>query len=365
MTQDLKRTPLHETHTSLKARMMPFAGWDMPVQYRSILEESRAVRSKAGIFDVSHMGRLYLSGPRVELLMDWILTGDATSLFPGRARYAMICNENGGIIDDTVYYRRGEHAYLLVCNAGNRSQVVPWIRRWAQERYPETFIEDQTEATAMIALQGPLTPEILNTLCDATPSDIRPFSAIQANVASRPAFIGRTGYTGEDGFELIVPAADSPHIWQALMDLGAAPCGLGARDVLRLEAGLALHGHDIDNTTNPLEAGLERFVRLDKESIGVEALRRHKEAGLKRRLTGLIVEGRSIAREGYPILSQETNVGRVTSGTFSPTLDRVIAMGYVLTEFMSPGQALQIDIRGKLAAAEIVSLPFYSRKVTK
>ena len=206
---------------------------------------------------------------------------------------------------------------------------------------------------------------MIDRLCDAYPSEMRPFSAIEGKVASRSVFISRTGYTGEDGFELMVATPDAPHLWEALVSEGVRPCGLGARDVLRLEAGLALHGHDIDASTTPLEAGLERFVRLDKEFVGVEALLRQKEAGLKKRLVGLAVQGRSIAREGYPILADGSEVGRVTSGTLSPTLDRNIGMGYVLVEFANPGQRLQVDIRSRLVEAEVVTLPFYSRNAPR
>ena len=366
MAQALSRTSLYETHTSLNARMVPFAGWDMPVQYTGILAETRAVRSNAGLFDVSHMGRLDISGPQAGPFLDWIVTANASDLRQNRARYALICNEDGGIIDDTVFYRRSEDRYLLVCNASNRQYVVPWLMRWAGERFPDTTIEDNTEATAMIAFQGPSTPEVLDGLCDVNASGIRTFAAIEGTLLdSVPAFIGRTGYTGEDGFELIVAATDAPRIWQALMGEGAAPCGLGARDMLRLEAALPLHGHDINTATTPLEAGLERFVRLDKEFVGVQALRREKEAGPERRLVGLEVRGRSIAREGYPILAQGTRLGEVTSGTYSPTLDRNIAMGYVTVEFAEQGQELQVDIRGRLAEAEVVPLPFYSRGVVR
>ena len=398
MTQALKRTALYETHVALKGRMVPFAGWEMPVQYEGILAETRAVRRGAGLFDVSHMGRLYISGPQAGELLDWILTADALNLRHGRGRYAMICNPEGGIIDDTVFYRLfgpengtgslenqvskkaeadaqddGER-YLLVCNAGNHQHVLPWVRRWAKEKYPGTSITDRTEDTAMIAFQGPSTPQILELLSDSNPSSMRPFSIMEGNAASRPCFIGRTGYTGEDGFELITSAGDAPHVWNALMGQGAVPCGLGARDVLRLEAGLALHGHDIDPSTTPLEAGLDRFVRLETDFVGSEALRGQKEAGLTRRLVGLVVEGRSIAREGYPIVARKSEpplgpelvegrkVGHVTSGTYSPTLDTSIAMGYVLMEFASPGQRLQIDIRGRLTGAEVTQLPFYSRR---
>ena len=365
MTQALQRTPLYQTHTSLNARMVPFAGWEMPVQYSSILGEARSVRSRAGLFDVSHMGRLYISGPQAHHLMDWILTTDASNLRRARARYGLICNEEGGIIDDTVFYRQDEDSYLLVCNAGNRRDVLPWIRRWTQEKFSGTSLEDRTSSTAMIAFQGPSTPDMLDQLCDANPSGMRPFSAIEGNVASKTAFIGRTGYTGEDGFELIVASDDAPHVWEALMGEGAVPCGLGARDVLRLEAGLALHGNDIDTSTTPLEAGLERFVRLGKEFVGAEALRSQKEDGPKSLLVGLAVEGRRIARAGDHILADNSQVGRVTSGTYSPTLDRSIAMGYVSIEFASPGQKLRVDVRGRLSEAEVTPLPFYSRDVSQ
>ena len=365
LVQELKRTSLFDTHTALKARMVPFAGWDMPVQYGSILAEARAVRSGAGLFDVSHMGRLYISGPQAQQLIDWMVTANASNLRAGGARYAMICNEAGGIIDDTVFYRKAEDQYLLVCNAANRQDVVDWMQRWAEERFPATSIEDRTEATAMIAFQGPLAIETLDRLCDADLAPLRPFSSMESAVASRPAFIGRTGYTGEDGCELIVATEDGPWVWESLMGAGGVPCGLGARDVLRLEAGLPLHGNDIDTSTTPLEAGLERFVRLDKEFVGVEVLRRQSEAGLDRRLVGLIVEGRSIARAGYPIFAQGTRIGSVTSGTHSPTLDRNIAMGYVLVEFAGTGQNLEIDIRGRRTELEVVHLPFYSRHVAR
>ena len=362
MTEDLKRTALYDTHNSLKARMVPFAGWDMPVQYTGVLAEARAVRSGAGLFDVSHMGRLDISGPQAGPLLDWILTGHASTLRPGRARYAMICNEEGGIIDDTVFYRRDEDRYLLVCNASNRQYVVPWIQRWVQERFPEVSIEDKTESTAMIAFQGPSTLELLDSLCDSKASSIRTFAAAEISVDSTPALVGRTGYTGEDGFELIVDAVRASQVWEMLMDKGGVPCGLGSRDVLRLEAALPLHGNDIDTSTTPLEAGLGRFVRLDKEFVGADVLRNQKEAGLKRQLVGMVVEGRSIARGHYPIMAGKDRIGTVTSGTLSPTLDRNIAMGYVTVDFAGQGQGLQIDIRGRIAEAEVVPLPFYSRK---
>ena len=364
MSESLRRTSLNDTHVSLGARMVPFAGWDMPVQYGGILAEARAVRSGSGLFDVSHMGRLYVSGRQAAELMDWVLTAGASDLRQGRARYSMICNEEGGIIDDAVFYNLGSDRFLLVCNASNRGEVVTWMDRWMRDRFPDTAIDDRTESTAMIAFQGPASQHTVDGICPSLPSTMRNFSYIEGEVALRPAFIGRTGYTGEDGFELIVSAEDGPHIWETLMSEGAVACGLGARDVLRLEAGLALHGNDIDTTTTPLEARLDRFVRLDREFAGAEAIRRQKESGLSRLLVGLSIQSRSIPRKGYNIFSHGEHVGIVTSGTFSPTLDRSIAMGYVQTALASPGQMLQIDIRERLTEAKVVPLPFYSRKAT-
>ena len=361
MTEDLKHTSLYETHTSLGGRIVPFAGWGMPLQYTGILAEARAVRSKAGLFDVSHMGRLYISGTEAPLLMDWILTADASRLRTGRAHYGMVCNEEGGIIDDTVFYRLEEDRYLLVCNASNRRHVVPWLQRWVEEKFSGVSIEDQTEATAMIALQGPAAQEMLGRLCDSPLDALRPFAALDATVSSRNALIGRTGYTGEDGFELITQGEDAQPVWKALRDLGAVPCGLGARDVLRLEAALPLHGQDIDASTTPLEAGLDRFVRLEKDFIGAGALRRQNEAGPESRLVGLEVHARSIARPDCEIFDGDLKVGKVTSGTYSPTLDRSIAMGYVSTASNRPGTRLFVDIRGRRTEMEVVPLPFYTR----
>jgi aminomethyltransferase len=342
--------------------MVPFGGWDMPVQYSSILAEVQAVRTATGLFDVSHMGRLYISGPRAPEFLDWVLTGAAASLPVGRARYCFICNEAGGVIDDTLFYRLAEDRYLLVPNAGNRSQVVSWFRHWIDQRFAGgCVLDDRTQATALIAFQGPGTPEVLDLLCDHAPSTLRPFSWREGHFLGKPAFVGRTGYTGEDGFELVVAAADGEFVWRSLLERGAIPCGLGARDVLRLEAALPLHGHEIDQSTTPIEAALERFVRFEKEYVGVQVLRQQREQGVQRRLVGLRLPGRSAPRAGYAILDQGQQVGSITSGTYSPTLDTSIAMGYVLVRYATPGQVLDVDIRGRVARAEVVTLPFYTR----
>ena len=356
------RTALYESHVGLGGRMVPFAGWEMPVQYAGILAEANAVRSKGGIFDVSHMGRIYVSGAQATELMEWIQTGRIGNLRLGRARYSLVCDEAGGIMDDTVSYRLEDNRYLLICNASNRPAVSDWLERWQRERFSQTTLEDVTTETVMIAVQGPDAASLVDGMSEETPSSLRFFGSMEATVLGRSAFVGRTGYTGEDGFEIVMDARDGAELWGALNEGGMAPCGLGARDVLRLEAGLPLHGSDIDLTTTPLEAGLGRFVRLGKEFAGSEALRRQKEEGVERSLVGIFSEGRSIPRHDYSILSEGEVAGRITSGSYSPTLDRNIAMGYVQTRLSEEGQSLQIDIRGRPTGAMVTSLPFYKRK---
>ncbi len=338
----------------------------MPVQYSGILAEVKAVRTASGLFDASHMGRLYVSGPRATELLDWVWTASATSLPAGRARYGMICNEAGGIIDDTIFYRLADDRYLLTPNAANRGTVAAWLQRWTDARFPGgCTVEDRTETTALIACQGPDAPALLDQLCvlnsGQPPSSLRPFAWGEGSLRGTPIFMGRTGYTGEDGFEIVVEAAGAAEVWRSLLDRGVTPCGLGARDVLRLEAGLLLHGNEIDDKTTPIEAGMERFVRFDKEYAGSGVLRRQHERGVERKLIGLRLPGRSAPRQGYPILDRGREVGRVTSGTYSPTLDTSIAMGYVLVRHDTPDQGLDVDIRGRIARAEVVPLPFYTR----
>ena len=360
------RTPLYSTHLSVGARMVPFGGWEMPVQYSSILAEVKAVRTATGLFDVSHMGRLYISGPQAADFLDWVLTGSASTLRIGRARYCMICNEAGGVIDDTIFYRLADRQFLLIPNAGNRGQVVDWFQHWIDEKFSSGCnIEDRTRETSLLAFQGPDTPPVLDRLCQVVdggpPSRLRPFACGEGKFQGKQALIGRTGYTGEDGFEMVVDSTDAEFVWNTLIGQGTTPCGLGARDVLRLEAALPLHGHEIDEKISPVEAGLERFVRTEGEYIGAEALRRQLEDGTERRLVGLKLAGRSAPRAGYPILHQGEQIGHITSGSYSPTLDTSIAMGYVLERYSSPGQVLDVDIRGRTTPVEVAPLPFYSR----
>ena len=358
----LRRTPLYETHVSAGGRMVPFAGWEMPVQYASILAEAKAVRTAAGLFDVSHMGRLSVRGPDAAALLDRVLSTSVPKLRIRRARYVLICNEEGGIIDDAIVYRLGRERYMLIPNASNADTVADWVRRWRKSS-DRVDIRVVTEELSMIAHQGPAAQMMLSRLTDRDLPSLRLFRAVETDVAGAPCIVARTGYTGEDGFELMAPAGDAARIWRALTDAGAAPCGLGARDVLRLEAGLPLHGNDIDAGVNPFEAGLDRFVDLDREEyVAREALVRVRDEGPKRKLVGFEMVGRGIARHGYAITSGEERIGVVTSGSFAPTLDRAIGMGYVREGFWEPGTRLNVDIRGRQVEAEVTLLPFYAER---
>jgi aminomethyltransferase len=357
---------LYQNHVDLGARMVPFGGWDMPVQYSGIINEVRAVRTAVGMFDVSHMGRLNISGPQAGEFLDRMLTGSATNLRTGRARYCLICNENGGVIDDTIFYSLGDNRFLLIPNAGNRPAVVEWFKSWIEAEFSGGVqIVDRTRETGLIALQGPGAADLLDGLCKLAagepPSSLRFFGWAKGTLNDHEVFIGRTGYTGEDGFELSMPSDAAPSVWIALMEAGALPCGLGARDVLRLEAALPLHGHEIDPETSPIEAALDRFVRREGDYIGQPVLADQRENGTDRKLVGLTLPGRSAPRAGYPILANGQETGRITSGSFSPTLDTSIALGYVLAGHSEPGTSVEVDIRGRTATAEIVPLPFYAR----
>jgi len=357
----LLHTCLHPCHLALGARMAPFAGWEMPIQYSGILQEARAVRNGKGVFDVSHMGRLRIEGPEAPAFLDRVLTTPVRTMQVGRARYGFLLTEAGGILDDTVLYRLGEERYLLVCNAANRPVVWEWLHRWAPSN--GVAMEDATFATGMLAFQGPHTMETVDRLLGFPFSrQVRPFACWEGAVLGAPVLVGRTGYTGEDGVEFILPAETAPALWDRLLEEGAVPCGLGARDILRLEAGLLLHGSDMDTSTTPLEAGLERFLNLEKgDFIGRSALLRQQEEGLRRRLVGFVMEERGVPRRGYPILADGFQVGAVTSGGYSPTLERDIGLGYVAPPYAEPGTPLAVDIRGRQVSARVVPLPFYRR----
>ena len=362
------RTSLYDTHVALGARMVPFGGWDMPVQYPSgIIAEVRAVRTGAGLFDVSHMGRAYISGPSATAFLDWALTGSASTLDIGRARYCMICNERGGVIDDTIFYRLppesdGEDRYLLIPNAGNRHRVLDWFSLVISQRFNGAVtIDDQTMQTSLIACQGPAALGLARELSENGLSGLRAFAWTETQMCGAKVLVGRTGYTGEDGVEVMASAAAAPAIWQALTEAGAVPCGLGARDVLRTEAGLPLHGHELDESTTPVEAGLERFVDFDKPFVGRDSLVDQRYHGTQFTLVGLQIPGRSAPRANYALSVLGFPAGQVTSGCYSPTLDTSLGMGYVFPEYSRPGTVLEMDKRGLIEEITVTTLPHYRR----
>ena len=358
----IRRTPLYDVHAELGARFVPFAGWEMPVRYGSILDEARAVRSGVGLFDVSHMGRIELAGADAGELLNAVLSVDARRLGVGRGRYNLICDEGGGIVDDCIAYRRGRERFLVVPNASNTGAVLTMLK--AARGAAGASVRNATSEIAMIACQGPRAQDALQPLADRDLSEIKPFRIRAARVNGARSLIARTGYTGEDGFEIMTPSADAAALWRALMERGAAACGLGARDVLRLEAGLPLHGNDIDTSTNPYEAGLGGFVEPDRDGYPPgAALRRLRGEPPSRRLVGFKMLARGVARQGYPILSEDgRRIGEATSGGPSPTLGANIGMGYVASEFSRPGTRIGVEIRGRAVDARVASLPFYRRE---
>ena len=360
----MKRTSLFDTHVSLGAVIVPFGGWDMPIQYSSILNEAKAVRSSVGIFDVSHMGLVEINGRNSLDFLNKMVTSDVLSMKDGRAKYTLICNEQGGIIDDTILYRLSSQDFLLVPNASNTDKIMDWLEEWKNKADMSVNINLVTGEKSLIAIQGPYSEKILGHLLALNLSELKPFRCKQSHIKTFPVTICRTGYTGEDGFELVVPSEAAVFIWNELVTLGATPCGLGARDVLRLEAGLLLHGSDMDANTNPLEAGLERFVSWNKEYfVGREALEFIKHKGLKTKIVGFKLLHRGVPRNGYGISDDEHNkIGVVTSGTYSQNLNMGIGLGYVPQAFSSFGTIINVDIRGRNTPAEIVGIPFYKRQ---
>ena len=335
----------------------------MPVRFGAIIAESKAVRTNAGLFDVSHMGRVEILGKDAASLLDRVLSIQASRMRAGWARYNVICNQSGGIIDACIVYRLGRERFLLVPNASNTGAALAWLERWTPSG-AEVEIVNRTDDTAMIACQGPRSAALLQQLTDDDLSRIRPFRAASATVNGQKSYLARTGYTGEDGFEVMLPAEAAPDLWSKLVNLGASSCGLGARDVLRLEAGLLLHGNDMSTDVNPYEASLDPFVDAYREDyVAGDALREIGESGPSRRIVGFKMVERGIARQGYSILDDEgqETLGEVTSGGPSPTLDMNIGLGYVPIRFAEPGTRIKIEIRGRPTAAETTTLPFYRR----
>ncbi len=354
----LRRTPLYDEHKSLGARLVDFSGWEMPVQYEGIKAEHRAVRERAGLFDVSHMGEAVFRGPDAEEALQRLVTRDVSRLAEGQAGYAAVCYEDGGTVDDVLVYRRPED-FLVVVNAANREKDLDYFRENTGDLDVE--VSDESDDWALLALQGPEAAKVLQNLTDADLSGLKYYRFVEGEVASAKVIVSRTGYTGEDGFEIYLSPDDAPHLWRELLEAGATPAGLGARDTLRLEAGMCLYGNELDPETTPLEAGIGFAVHLDKEQefIGQDALIREKEEGLRKKLVGFEVEGRGIARHDYPVKVEDETVGRVTSGTLSPTLNRAIGLALV-----SPGveDRFEVMIRDRPVEAHTVPLPFYKHE---
>jgi aminomethyltransferase len=356
------RTPLYDWHVAHGGRMVEFGGWDMPVQYAGIVEEHQAVRTAAGLFDISHMGRLAFHGAGALPLIQQVYTNNAATMKDGQVRYGLVCNECGGIRDDVLVYRWPDH-WTMVVNASNRGKIVDWLNQH-NTRHAAT-ITDETTATCMLAVQGPQALPLCRGLTDADAEQLAYYHATPARYHGNDCTVSRTGYTGEDGIEIIAAAALAVELWEELVRRGAKPCGLGARDTLRLEAAMPLYGHELNEDIDPFQAGLSWAVKMDKgDFLGRDALlRRREDARLPRRV-GLELVGRRAAREGSLVLREGQTIGRVTSGTVTPTLNKAIALAYVDPAFIALGTPCAVDIRGKNAEARVVPLPFYRRPKT-
>ncbi|MFF2504584.1 glycine cleavage system aminomethyltransferase GcvT [Streptomyces sp. NPDC058067] len=370
MSNTPRKTALDALHRSLGATMTDFAGWDMPLRYGSERDEHVAVRTRAGLFDLSHMGEITVTGPQAVDLLDYALVGNMSTIGPGRARYTMICQEDGGIVDDLIVYRLGDTEYMVVANAGNAQIVLDAITERAAGFDAE--VRDDRDAYALIAVQGPESPGILKSLTDADLDGLKYYAGLPGTVAGVPALIARTGYTGEDGFELFVAPEHAEKLWQALTDAGAPvgliPAGLSCRDTLRLEAGMPLYGHELTTALTPFDAGLGRVVKFEKpgDFVGREALQaaaERAETAPPRKLVGLVAEGRRVPRAGFSVVADGEVIGEVTSGAPSPTLGKPIAMAYVDAAHAAPGtKGVGVDIRGTHEPYEVVALPFYKRQ---
>jgi aminomethyltransferase len=361
----IRETPLAATHRALGARMVEFGGWLMPLQYTGILEEHRAVRSRAGLFDLSHMGELFVEGPQAAAALGYALVTDPGSLKFGRAHYSMICLPEGGIMDDLIVYRLAEERFMVVANAGNAAVVSDALA----ERIAgfDCVLDDRSAATALVAVQGPLSRSILAPHTDVDLAALRYYAIAEGSVAGVPALVARTGYTGEDGFEVFVDGSAAGRIWDVLLDegkpAGLVPVGLGARDTLRLEAGMPLYGNELGRDGTPFEAGLGRVVKFEKpgDFVGRAALEKAAAEGPHRRLVGLVLQGRGIARHGYEVVAGDRRTGVVTSGTMSPTLGEAIAMAYVAPGDAAAATILAVVVRDQPIPAQVVALPFYKR----
>jgi aminomethyltransferase len=358
---DLLRTPLYPVHVTAKARLVPFAGWEMPVQYTGVLPEVKAVRENIGLFDVSHMGRVRVHGPDALAYLQHLVVSDVARLSEagGEAQYSLLCLEAGGIIDDIIIYRLSAQDFIIVLNASNRAKDIRWLQLHSHSY--NVHIDDESEITSLIAVQGPKAMDLLDSLSDRALSVIPRFGLDESVIAGIRAMVARTGYTGEDGMELFCKATDAVVLWNALMDAGATPCGLGARDTLRLEAALPLYGHEMDEHTHPYEARLGWVVKTEKAGnfLGKNALTELKKSPRLKALVGIEIEGRGIPRDGYTVTADGDTIGYVTSGTFSPMRGKGIAMARIATSYSKVGTAVEVIIRETPHTARVVALPFY------
>lgn len=361
------RTPLYESHLKYGGRIVEFAGWELPVQYEGIIAEHRAVRETAGLFDVSHMGEITFKGSNAENQLQYLLTNDFSKMQPGDIHYSPMCYEHGGTVDDVLVYKLAQDDFLVVVNASNKDKDYSWM---IENNKYTADIEDVSDCYAQLALQGPKAEEILSKVVNKAVIPQRYYTFAVVTLFDRRCILSRTGYTGEDGFEIYLNPADAPLLWETLMeegeDLGLSPAGLGARDTLRLEAAMPLYGHELTEDISPLEAGLGRFVKLEKpDFIGKAALTAQKAAGLARKRCGLEILDKGIARDGALVLLDGKQIGVVTSGTKAPWLDRTIAMAIVDSQYTAPGTEVTVDVRGRALKASVIKLPFYKRQEAK
>ncbi|MGQ9657053.1 MAG: glycine cleavage system aminomethyltransferase GcvT [Fimbriimonadales bacterium] len=354
----MQRTALYESHLQAGARLVPFAGWEMPVQYAGILHEVQAVRQRWGVFDVSHMARAYFRGADARAFLSRMVPSDLSKVTPMVGQYTVLTNEQGGVVDDIIFYERTADEYLVVFNAANRQKDLDWFYRWREAWGLRVQIDDQTEQTAMLAVQGPEATAQLSTLLHAPLSEVPRFGATHLVWEGTEWFAARTGYTGEDGFEIIGPASLATRLWDTLLSAGATPCGLGARDVLRVEAGLHLYGHELTDETNPIEAGLGWLVSERTDYLGAEPIAHAKQHGTQRKLMGIRLLERGVPREGYPVLLEGTPIATLASGVYSPTLEQGIGMAYLPTEYAKAGTPCAVEIRGKAIPAVVSTRRF-------
>ncbi len=367
-----RRTALFEEHLAAGGRMVEFAGWEMPVQYTGLVDEHHAVRQRAGLFDVSHMGEIVIAGPGAFQFLQRVSCNDHTKMVVGRAQYTGLMYPQGTFVDDVLVHKMAEDEYLLVVNAANRSKDAAYLEELARHEH-DVEVTDVSDRWSQIALQGPLARDVLQPLAECDLGDLKYYRFVHSEVAGTPALVARTGYTGEDGFEIYVDPDSARPVWRAVLEAGTPhgvlPAGLGARDTLRFEAGMCLYGQDIDDSTTPLEAGLGWIVKLDKgDFIGRDVLERQAEEGIDRKLSGLEMIERGIARHGYPVLltdETEEPAGLVTSGTQSPTLGKALAMAYLPVDAAEIGREVFVQVRNRRVRARVVDLPFYSRKKKK